>query len=397
MTTLHSVLGASSAHRWLECPGSVRESEGMPNESSIYAREGSAAHWVAAKCLEENTDALKLKGVRVPEYPEIDVTEEMCDAVQQYLDAIRETIDGYLYDDYELDVEVKFDLSHIFPDMFGTCDAVLYFPAVKRLVVFDYKHGWKAVAAERNKQTMYYGLGALTGKHNRPIESIQLVIVQPRANRNTPAVKRWECDPLELLDFRADLIEGAKRTQAQDAPLKPGEWCKFCPAAPKCKALVRFVEEKAMAEFAIDDTLKPKAQELMTPGELKLAWENAGIIEAWAKNVKAFAHAQALVGRPPQGMKLVHGRGIRNWRSETEALARLQKLDAAGYLEGDIYTEPELKSPAQIEAILGKEKKRIENLWIKAAGGLVLVPESDDRPAAKVDADKEFSAVDALL
>src|SRR6202034_1016723 len=205
----HSVLGASSSERWLECPGSIRLSEGMPNSSNKYAREGTAAHEVASTCLLSGKDAISMLGKTITvEKEEIEVTEDMCEAVQIYLDAVRKVIDEYEFEDFDLQVEVKFDLSHIYKGMFGTCDAVGYLPAIRKLAVFDYKHGWVSVDSEKNPQTMYYALGALTGKHNRPVEEIELVIVQPRSTGEP--VKPWTCDVLEIMDFRADLLAGAK-------------------------------------------------------------------------------------------------------------------------------------------------------------------------------------------
>ena len=40
----HALLSASSSHRWLNCPPSVRLSEGIPDQGSDYAREGTDAH-----------------------------------------------------------------------------------------------------------------------------------------------------------------------------------------------------------------------------------------------------------------------------------------------------------------------------------------------------------------
>ncbi|MCH8328897.1 MAG: DUF2800 domain-containing protein, partial [Nanoarchaeota archaeon] len=49
---IHSKIGASSMYRWSNCPGSVKLSEGMTSESSIYAIEGTAAHEVVGLALE---------------------------------------------------------------------------------------------------------------------------------------------------------------------------------------------------------------------------------------------------------------------------------------------------------------------------------------------------------
>ena len=47
----HALLGASSAHRWLECPPSARLelAAGVPDEGSPYAAEGTAAHAYAGR------------------------------------------------------------------------------------------------------------------------------------------------------------------------------------------------------------------------------------------------------------------------------------------------------------------------------------------------------------
>ena len=43
----HALLGASGAHRWLNCPPSARLEEKLPEETSVYAEEGRLAHAVA--------------------------------------------------------------------------------------------------------------------------------------------------------------------------------------------------------------------------------------------------------------------------------------------------------------------------------------------------------------
>ena len=40
----HAILSASSSHRWMNCPPSVRLTEHMSDNGSVYAAEGSEAH-----------------------------------------------------------------------------------------------------------------------------------------------------------------------------------------------------------------------------------------------------------------------------------------------------------------------------------------------------------------
>ena len=47
----HAILSPSAAARWLKCPASVAMTASMPEETSLYALEGSIAHAVAESVL----------------------------------------------------------------------------------------------------------------------------------------------------------------------------------------------------------------------------------------------------------------------------------------------------------------------------------------------------------
>src|SRR5208282_4985514 len=85
----HSPLGASSAERWMKCPGSVRliQSLQLPEtDEPDYRREGTAAHEAAAHCLRLDKDAWEVIGDNFFNTP---VSVEMADAIQIYLDTVR--------------------------------------------------------------------------------------------------------------------------------------------------------------------------------------------------------------------------------------------------------------------------------------------------------------------
>jgi hypothetical protein len=376
--TAHSRIGASSMYRWSACPGSVRVSANVPRKSSSYADEGSDAHALAAVCLEQDQSPGIYTGKEVSlEGRKFTVTGEMVDAVDVYLDFVRSLRD----DGDVLLVEQRFDLSSVHAGCFGTADAVHWQPAGKTLTVIDYKHGAGiAVEVENNPQLLYYGLGALLAC-KYPATKVRLVVVQPRCQHPDGPIRSHEVDAVDLIDFRADLKTYAKATEAPDAPLTPGKHCHFCPAAPLCPALQKRAQEVAKMEFA------PSLP--YDPAQLKLALDSREPLKAWLKALDEFAYGEAMAGRTPPGFKLVAKRAIRKWRSEGEVVLALQK----GGINSDTIFEPrEVRSPAQLEKLVGKEL--VAEFITSESSGNALVPADDKRPAVVLSSAKDdFSPV----
>lgn len=390
----HAKLSPSSSHRWMECPGSIRLSAGIEEKSSVFADEGTAAHTLAELCLQGNQDAVDFLGGHVNirngkvhraagEGEGIfAIDDEMVDAVQTYLDTVRSTIEA----DDEVEYEARLDLRHIPGMEFGTGDCVIYKPAKRRLVVIDLKYGKGVpVEAEDNPQTRTYALGAARRFHNRGLDWVESVIVQPRCPHPDGAVRREVIDVLDLVQFRVEIAAAAARTKEADAPLNPGDWCKFCPAAAICPALRARV--KATAEMEFMDT--PPAVDSMSLEAMAGVLREAGVIKDWVKRVEEHAHQLARDGTPPTGFKLVWGRATRRWKDEDAARKYLSAV--ADMTDDQIFADPKMRSPAQVEKILGaKRKAEIADLVTSKASKTNLVPLDDPRPAAKVDAEEEF-------
>ena len=79
----HSILGASAAERWMNCPPSARLTAGMADEETTFAAEGTAAH---ALCEWKVRKALKMRAGRRPasDY----WTDEMEECADDYRDYI---------------------------------------------------------------------------------------------------------------------------------------------------------------------------------------------------------------------------------------------------------------------------------------------------------------------
>src|SRR5581483_811858 len=247
------------------------------------------------------------------------VDEEMVEGVQLYLDHVRAFMNR---GDCEIDVEQRLDMTHIHPECFGTGDTVLYDINAEWLHVFDLKYGkGVAVDVKENPQLFTYGSGAVRRYHNRPLKGVTLHVIQPRCPHKDGPIRSYEADMLELLEFEDRLAEAAKATEAPDAPLHAGEWCKFCPALPTCPKARERSMQAALAEFAPQDG----APILMNPAQLtdeQLAdvLHEADFLLTWVKAVQVYAHEQAVAGRVPPGFKLVPKRALRKWKGEPQEI-----------------------------------------------------------------------------
>lgn len=393
-TRAHAKLSPSAAHRWMECPGSIRLSEGIITKSSAFADEGTAAHTLGELCLRTNTDPVdylgghvNIKTGKVSRNPGegdgiFEIDDEMADAVGVYVETVRSLIEP----GDEVEYEVELDLTHIPGMKKGTGDVTVYKPAKRHLIIVDLKYGkGVAVSASGNPQERTYALGATQRYHNRGVDTVECVVVQPRCplpGDNPPGVRREIIDAVELLEFRFELAAAAAETMKPDAPLKPGDWCKFCPAAAGCPALRSKVEAVAELEFAPAD---------LEPEKMAGVLRQAGLIKDWLKAVEERANQMARDGSPPAGFKLVANRATRRWKDEAAAVAFCTAV--LDLTDDDIYVEPKVKSPAQMEKAVGsKRKSELSGLIVSKSSGTILVAEEDPRPAVKVDAEKEFAA-----
>jgi hypothetical protein len=367
-------------YRWAACPGSVRLSEGIEKTTSSYAEAGTRAHEIAA-------DWLEAARAKHPDVVAAD-DEEMAAACQVYVDTIMEDWQGGNQGD-QLLIEQKFDLSHLHPGMFGTGDAVMYLSSERFLRVYDFKYG-QGIPVEvmeegkPNLQLLYYGLGAME-TFPFPVEEVELVIIQPRCMHPDGPVRRVRLPALDMIEFSADLIDAAKRTEDPNAPLVPGDHCHFCPARAICPALRAKANELAALEFA------PALS--YDPAKLSEALAMVEVMKAWCAGVHEFAYREAEHGRVPPGWKLVQKRAHRKWKSVDAAEKVI--MTKTNLHRGEAFHPPELKSPAQIEKLLTKEYRAIlKDITVQESSGRTLVHESDPRPGILLDAANAFKDED---
>lgn len=375
MPDQHSLLSASGAHRWLNCPPSAVLESREPDTSSAAAEQGTAAHALAEWKLRR---ALHQAPAFKPESDWIDtemehLTDDYVAFVQEHISIARETCG-----DPQVLIEQRLDFSHIVPGGFGTGDAVII--AEPTLQIIDLKYGQGVlVEAEQNPQLMLYALGALHAFGSLyDIETVSVTIYQPRrANVDT-----WETSVAELEYWaETDVKPKAELAAAGEGEFCPGSWCQFCKITPTCRARAEANLQLAKLEFA------PPAE--LTDVEIADVLTRIPQLKTWASDVEAYALSKAVnQGVVFEGFKLVAGRSVRKYTSETDVA---KAAEAAGYR--DIW-DRKLITLTAMEKLMGKPafNEILSEYVTKPAGKPTLVPASDKRPALDlVSAATDFS------
>lgn len=377
----HSRVGASSAKRFLNCPGSVELSKNIPEQTSVFAKEGQNAHAFAEYCLSSNLKPSAMTPAiqsHVESLLGFKIDAEMIRGIQVYIDLIDEIKAKSPKAKWE--VEKRFHLDFIDKEAFGTCDFVLY-EDFGTLRVVDLKYGAGVfVDVIDNEQLIYYAIGAAWDTQRNAFhdfEDVELTIVQPRASGGP--FRKYKFPAKELEKWAKIFSDGIKATRIPGAPLKDGEWCQFCPAKPQCPQL----HSKALEVLSHDF----ETAELLTDEKVRALIENKGTIESFLKKVYEMALMRAANGNPIPGTKLVRGRGKRVWADEKDAELKFQALVGA-----DAY-DVSLKTPPAMEKVSGVKKGDVNPMTVTVEGKLTLVSESDARPAVEsfeIDFQKEF-------
>ena len=384
--TEHAELGASSSARWLNCPGSVLLARPyLGGGASSYAAEGTVAHTIAQAALAKEP-LPAIGALATVDGHEILVTEEMLDAVDEYLDIVRpllrEASDG--------GVELKVRILSVPPtaECFGTADFVALIG--RKLTVVDFKFGKGVrVHVANNSQALFYALAVVETLHlDGLVDEIEIIVCQPRidgAERQS-----WTIDIIDLWMWRdSKLIPAVQRILDGDPSLQDGPWCRFCPALAVCPLKHDLAMQAAVGAF--DDNWSPSNVDDLRPEEVAERLNLALRLEDWIDKLKEHAALMIHRGEDVPGFKLVEGRSNRKWAGEDVDI--LRELVARGkFTPKDaerFYKPPELQSPAGIEKTLkrmGRTQTQflLDGLINKPTGKPSLVPANDPRPAMAI-------------
>jgi hypothetical protein len=377
------------------------------DKGSIFAEEGTAMHEFAAEVLKTGTPAMGFLGriFTSEEGTDFEVDEAAAEAIQLYADRMADYRANPGGEPHMMMVEqrVYFGREIGQPDniAYGTSDALVIDEAEEELQVHDLKYGRGVVVfAKDNTQGMLYALGTvrLVNPFFRP-KRVRIVIHQPRLGH----LDEWVIGVDELEQWGATYAATAAemalaQLYGQVFPvLTPGEkQCRFCTARGACPAYATAAMTAATEGFDETTTaatvkLKPIPDDPAALGRLGLM---VPFIEEWCRAVSGRLDKVMIEqGREVPGFKVVIGKaGSRFWRDASGAESALGELPLA-----KTHTEPvppKLKSPAQIEAVVGKAKMKatLAEFVGQSPGNKTVVPVSDKRPAVAHNAAEGFSS-----
>lgn len=368
MPEIHAKLSASSSHRWLHCPPSVKLEEDFPESTSEYAQEGTLAHSICE---------LKLSKQYAPMGPRTFTTrfnklkkdafyqDEMDKYTDDYIEFIKgQTIAFNIKPTVLIEKQVSF--GNYVPEGFGTSDCIIIGGDIIEVVDFKYGKGVE-VSAEENTQMMLYALGALdTYGMLYDIKTVKMSIIQPRINNYST----WTVGTQYLRDWGESIKPTAQMAFNGEGEFSSGEWCRFCKAKATCRARAEKNLELAKLDFAKGETL--------TNDEIGDILVKAQDLAQWAADLKDYALQECLNGGDITGWKAVEGRSVRQFKNTEDAF---KVVTDSGIDEAMLYERKPITLTA-VEKLLGKKAfdELLADEVIKPQGKPTLVPITDKRP-----------------
>lgn len=428
MATGHSVFSPSASEMTMTCEESLVLNLLAEDHPTYEAAEGTVGHSCGEEWLKTGERPDKWVGfTEIVNGFEIEITEEMLDYVEDYVDwcqATMEECEHYLIEGY---VDIS-PLTPI-PGQGGTGDFIAFRWQWMRII--DLKYGKDPVFARGNKQLRIYALGVFyewDWLYN--FQTIEICIAQPRV---AGGMTSWTITREELLEFADEAKDAWRRSwkpreQLTRTPSTKG--CRWCKVRATCPAAYIFLAEETdvfenydaieakdmiidvvpvhisrermdaandviLDEFATSPFPDmPKPPELSTMALSKLL-RYQKMMESFFNAVRAELLNRA-VSREEELLwwKVVESRTRRKLVEDEEWI--IESLMAHGLKRSDLFVT-KMKSPAELERTLhaklkmtlGKAKKLLDDggFTVKPPGQKTLAAVDDPRLAAPKDGD----------
>lgn len=368
---VHALLSPSGMPAAIRCLAKPHRERGLPDQSSSFADEGTAAHFLMEQCLENQVEAkhyignsIKVEGGKTEfhtagQYP---VGRDMVHEIQKALDYIHAVADGamiypeqklsiahitgeywhkvngavcFLHDDgkyIDFDTGEEYLEDEVEPAT-GTTDVWVIKGKVAHCLDLKYGMGVQVFAADNEQQEMYTDAALQEFDLLGEVEQVHLHIVQPRMNHFDEAELTRE-----ELDAKIELIRQASKkiafTPGDELPAAPGEkQCRFCKKSATCDERTDHTLQLIVGEFVDLDkgfvkVEMPQAEKLLAQS---FGVKPAAVTHEVETSEGEFVGAHFTVKKPSIRPSLEAATDALA-TTEDERLATL--LDAADFIEG---------------------------------------------------------------
>lgn len=355
-------ISGSSAERTVKCTGSLELKKKADIKKSVgdAAKEGTAAHTLVEKSLKEGKHPrIYLHTVM----EDIEVTTEMVDAAMVYINTIKNDLKKYKLKREDLHIEETFgEVNHKSGiTLGGTPDCYILTPD-NGIVVYDFKYGKHTVVEAKESYQLLFYTALILKSLNKQVEYAEHCIVQPRAYHPDGVIRRAIVD-VETLNTWTEMLSGCvKNIRSGDTALHTGDHCQYCEGITICPEVRKDTIVIAKKDFT---------PEKLSAKQISRVLSKKKAVLQFLKEVEETAITRAKEGEVIPDFKLVGKRGIRQWNDKVAVINRF--IESFG---AKIYREEELKSPTQMEKVVGKGKV---DEFVTRKEGFTLVPDTDSK------------------
>lgn len=283
------------------------------------------------------------------------VTQEMINYLQVYIDVINNLRRRYPEGEVFIEHTVG---TPIHEHCWGTLDFGFYVRSLRHAFVYDLKYGF--LKREVDDQLFVYGNGfvdELVTQRHRPVETVTLGVVQPRAYHFLGPVREETMHVSGLAESFRRLSQRASEVFS-NPQTKVGKHCRYCPVMQHCEANQEAVDY--ILDFAGSAQLN------------QLSNKNLGIYLSLMKRAQSLLNDRLEVleeeavhrlesGQPVPGFRKGFGRSSRDWKIP------INELKTVGEMIGEKLTKEVALTPKQVED-LGVDKKLVASYVTKTPG-----------------------------
>lgn len=410
---VHAKLSPSDSGRHLVCLGAIAfvESLNLPDTTSKWASEGTAAHSLGEDCLSNEDKPSTYLGKRIEaDGMMFTVDQDMSDAVEVYYNYVQNIIEDSDDLDMEMHLEVTCSLKSLgIPGLDGgTSDCTIVSRMLKELHVIDYKHGAGVLVVPKdNTQAMEYALGQLIELGIGPKDNwaVHIAIVQPRCGDGVPQV--WETTSKELFAWQDEVLipKATKINEIIDIAndgesivefLTPSEkGCRWCDGKSECPKQYQFMQELAVMDFEDIENTSPPSVDSITPEQKTFVMEYGPMIKTFIDAVHSKVTQEMNAALPGYDHKLKLVQATTHRKYIPDAFDEIMSPIWDHLSEDEAYNKKpkglgDLEKTLKSKIGAADAKTIMDEITIKPDGALLAAPLSDKRKSVAPAAQSDF-------